>query len=152
MTDDDVATETYEEAGSLAPMPTAAVEIDADEDCLYDDCDKQADYLVQIETGTTFLCCQSCSTANRIYVEENDLLEKPVKGLHDGVAGIDADADPHQFTDCPDCGGDLEYQTQTDAECQDCEALFSHEIRGDQHLLWRFTHSDGMTEVVARAE
>ncbi|WP_435143674.1 hypothetical protein [Halobaculum sp. P14] len=59
---------------------------------------------------------------------------------------------PHHFEDCPECDGDLEYQTQSDAMCQDCEAVFIHEIRTSRHLLWRFTHEDGLTEVVARAE
>jgi len=62
-----------------------------------------------------------------------------------------ADSDAHSFEDCPDCGGVLEYPTQSDVMCRDCESLFSHEIRGTRHLLWRFTHEDGLTEVVARA-
>lgn len=59
---------------------------------------------------------------------------------------------PHSFEDCPDCDGDLEYPSQSDVLCQDCEAMFTHEIRGERHLLWRYTHEDGLTEVVARAE
>lgn len=57
----------------------------------------------------------------------------------------------HSFDDCPACGGALKYPTQADVMCRDCEALFIHEIRGTRHLLWRFTHEDGLTEVVARA-
>lgn len=63
-------------------------------------------------------------------------------------------ATAHSFEDCPldGCGGDLAYPTQADVLCQDCESMFVHEIRGSGHLLWRFTHDDGLTEVVARAE
>lgn len=67
-----------------------------------------------------------------------------------GERGQDADRVAHSFGDCPDCGGALEYQTQSDVMCLDCEGLFNHEVRGARHLLWRFTHEDGMTEVVAR--
>lgn len=60
--------------------------------------------------------------------------------------------DPHTFEDCPECDGDLEYPTKGELLCRDCEGIFIHEIRGSRHLLWRFTHDDGMTEVVARAD
>jgi len=63
----------------------------------------------------------------------------------------ETNADPHTFDTCPDCDGRLRYQTQSDVQCEDCDALFSHEIRGTRHLLWRFTHAEGMVEVVARA-
>lgn len=58
----------------------------------------------------------------------------------------------HKFTDCPDCGGGMEYPTRGDVYCPECDSNYVHEIRGDRHLLWRFTHEDGMTEVVERAE
>lgn len=66
----------------------------------------------------------------------------------------DDSATPHAFEDCPteDCDGDLEYPTQGEAMCSDCDGIFIHEIRGNRHLLWLFTYDDGMTEVVARAD
>lgn len=65
--------------------------------------------------------------------------------------GADRNAEtPHSFEVCPNCDGDLEYPTQADVMCRDCEGLFIHEIRGARHLLWQFTHEDGLTEVVAR--
>jgi len=58
----------------------------------------------------------------------------------------------HEFEECPTCGGDLQYQTQADAECLNCGDLFAHEIRTDRHLLWNFDSRGWMNEVVARAE
>lgn len=62
------------------------------------------------------------------------------------------DAGSHSFEDCPDCGGELQYQTQSDAMCLTCREVFIHEIRGARHLLREFNHEDGVGEVVARAE
>jgi len=57
--------------------PIAAEEVD-EGTCDYE-CDKDADYRVEVETGQTFLTCQSCSTSNYIYARENELLEQEVK-------------------------------------------------------------------------
>jgi ribosomal protein S27E len=61
---------------------------------------------------------------------------------------------PHTFETCPECGDDLSYPTQSDVQCSGCGSLFVHEIRagGRRHLLWSFTHEDGMDEVVGRAD
>lgn len=74
------------------------------------------------------------------------------KLLTDGGRSENDPSAPRSFEDCPNCDGDLEYPTQADVMCRDCESLFIHEIRGVRHLLWKFTHEDGMTEVVACAE
>lgn len=58
----------------------------------------------------------------------------------------------HTFETCPDCDGDLGYPSVSDVICQDCDALFTHEIRGSRHFLWRFSHDEGLTEVVERVE
>ena len=60
---------------------------------------------------------------------------------------------PHTFETCPECDGDLSYPTQSDAQCAGCGSLYVHEIRasGRRHLLWSFTHENGMEEVVARS-
>lgn len=62
-------------------------------------------------------------------------------------------ASSHSFEDCPSCGGDLEYPTQSDAVCRECGDEFCHEIRGsNRHLLWSFTDDYRLDEVVARAQ
>ena len=63
----------------------------------------------------------------------------------------DEAASHHEFDECPECGGDLQYQTRADAMCLDCGDVFTHEIRADRHLLWDFD-SGAMNEVVARVE
>jgi predicted RNA-binding Zn-ribbon protein involved in translation (DUF1610 family) len=59
----------------------------------------------------------------------------------------------HTFTSCPSCGGKLVYPTKADVECSDCGDQFCHEIRGSgrQHLLWEFSHENGLETVVKRA-
>mgnify|MGYP000459245759 CR=1 FL=1 len=58
----------------------------------------------------------------------------------------------HKFDECPTCGGDLAYQTDTDAECRNCGEVFCHEIRTDRHLLWNYDDLGWMHEVVARVK
>ena len=77
MPSDEDLDETYEEAGYMAPMPVAATRDIDGEQCMYD-CENDADYRVQLEDGQTFVLCQSCSTENRIYAKENDLLKHEV--------------------------------------------------------------------------
>lgn len=48
------------------------------EGCEFDDCDNDAEYRVEWETGYVTVCCQSCSVANNIYAKENDLLDVEV--------------------------------------------------------------------------
>lgn len=55
------------------PEPVAAERISGVE-CDYD-CDNEADWLVEVEGWTGFVCCQSCSVSNRIYAKENELCE-----------------------------------------------------------------------------
>jgi hypothetical protein len=64
------------EAG--APEPIAAEEVN-EGDCAYEDCDSKAEYRVQWDKGdVTSLMCGDCSTKNRIYVVENELLRGEV--------------------------------------------------------------------------
>lgn len=56
-----------------APEPIAAVEVDSGE-CEFG-CGAPADYIVEFENGSTVRCCQVCSVKNRLYAEENDLLD-----------------------------------------------------------------------------
>jgi len=58
------------------PEPIAAERVDSGP-CSYE-CDNDADYRVEVDTGQTFLCCQDCSNQNRIYAKENELLESEV--------------------------------------------------------------------------
>ena len=65
---------------------------------------------------------------------------------------IGADAEPHKFSDCPSCDGDLQYQNRSDALCLECGDLFSHEIRGERHLLWSFDDHGSLDEIVDRLD
>ena len=63
--------------------------------------------------------------------------------------------DNHSFEECPECGGDLEYQTRVDVMCLDCEDLFIHALNSDGrggrwHSLWSFDHDNGLGVVVKR--
>ena len=60
-------------------------------------------------------------------------------------------ADPHKFDECPSCEGELQYQTESDAQCLNCGEVFTHEIRGDRHLLWDFDGAGRIDGGVARA-
>lgn len=65
------------------PEPAAAEEVNEGE-CNYKDCENSADYRVAFEingeqAATTTIICDSCSSRNRIYVQENGLLEYDVK-------------------------------------------------------------------------
>ena len=68
-----------DERDGIVPEPLAADEQTADNDCQYEDCESAADYRVQLENGFIFYCCQSCSSQNRIYAKENELLDNEVK-------------------------------------------------------------------------
>jgi hypothetical protein len=45
--------------------------------CMYD-CERHADWIVELEDGISFVCCQTCSRQNRIYARENDLYKTDV--------------------------------------------------------------------------
>lgn len=68
----------YDVASGHDLEPHAAERVDSGQ-CEYEDCDSDADYLVEVEkhgdTIGAFLCCQDCSSRNRIYAKENDLLD-----------------------------------------------------------------------------
>ena len=70
----------------------------------------------------------------------------------DGQLVTDGGEVSYEFEKCPTCGGDLQYQTRSDAECLNCGEVFCHEIRTDRHLLWNFDAFGWMHEVVARVE
>ena len=59
----------------------------------------------------------------------------------------------HRFQECPNCSGDLEYQTRGDILCRDCEGEFFHEIRppaNGTHVLWTYDAEYRLDEVVSR--
>lgn len=63
--------------------PVAASRYDGGHDCMYEDCDETADWLVDCKTsgytgGKAFFCCQPCSRKNRIYAKENELYKADV--------------------------------------------------------------------------
>lgn len=63
------------------------------------------------------------------------------------------DFQPHQFEHCPECGGDLEYQTRADVFCPDCETEYIHVINSradDPHVLWELDDDRDLDEVVDR--
>ena len=72
--------ERWQSAGR--PEPVAAKRLEGDAECGYDDCDADADYVVEFENdaGVTVLSkmCASCSRSNLIHVEANGLLEYEV--------------------------------------------------------------------------
>lgn len=72
--------EDWLEAGQ--PEPLAAEEYDGDDPCTYGGCEEPADYHVWFEaTGSvrgSTLMCDGCSQDNRIWVRENDLLDREV--------------------------------------------------------------------------
>lgn len=58
--------------------------------------------------------------------------------------------DQHRFKTCPDCEGDLEYQTRSSVLCRDCGSDFTHIDTGSEHGLRRITAEHDVGEVVAR--
>lgn len=72
--------------------------------------------------------------------------------MADGGIVQDGGATEHEFTDCPSCDGNLQYQSRSDVMCLDCEEVFHHQIRNGEHLLRDFDWFGPLTEVVARAE
>jgi len=59
----------------IEPVAAEAV---FDGNCEYEDCGRGADWLIEVEGGAGFLCCQECSAKNRIYALENDLYKTEV--------------------------------------------------------------------------
>lgn len=65
------------------PEPVAADEETDSDPCQYEDCDNLADYRVEVRSqvsgdyAITYVC-SDCSTKNRVYVEENELLANEV--------------------------------------------------------------------------
>lgn len=62
--------------------PLAADRLDDDEhDCAFGEacnCDNSADWLIEMECGVVFACCQPCSEYNRIYARENEVYRNDV--------------------------------------------------------------------------
>lgn len=89
--------ETAVETGNLPPnaYPAAAAEYDGDDACAYEECENEADYIVEFGGASdsdgnpvTTKICQPCSNRNKIYAKENDLLENE---LTSDVHGVEAD-------------------------------------------------------------
>jgi hypothetical protein len=70
--------------------PIAAEEISG-VSCRYDDCDDESDWLVEVEGGVGFVCCQECSVENRIYARENELYKTNVS--EQARQSVNADTD-----------------------------------------------------------
>ena len=62
------------------PEPVAAERYDGEENCFFTYCRYTADYRVKIETtdgrSGTGLVCQRCSLDSRMYIKENEILER----------------------------------------------------------------------------
>ncbi|SNZ18261.1 hypothetical protein SAMN06269185_3312 [Natronoarchaeum philippinense] len=71
--------------------PRAAERI-AGPDCEYEDCDAEADWLVELELRGSyvgFVCCQDCSKTNRLYARENELYRNDVTDEARGTVDVE---------------------------------------------------------------
>ncbi len=46
--------------------------------CEYPECEKSADYRVEVESQQTFLACDDCSQKHRLWIKENEVLKGEV--------------------------------------------------------------------------
>lgn len=79
MTDSDTSDGVDRWKAAGGPEPMAAQRVDEGE-CAYEDCDADADYLVQLDdqNRTTTKVCDDCSQENRLWIKENEILDYEV--------------------------------------------------------------------------
>jgi hypothetical protein len=102
------------------------------------------DQLIKVEE------CLACGAEWQLGTE--NMLADNADSSGDGDAEMMSRTDRTPFDGCPECGGSLACPSRSDRICQDCGEEYSHETRGDRHLLWSVDEDYQLNEVVAYVE
>jgi len=90
--DDDQKTLVTDGGVEVEGGETVAAERITGPECQYEDCDAEADWLVELEHGGArvgTVCCQPCSETNRLYAHENDLYQNDVSDTARDTVDVD---------------------------------------------------------------